>query len=66
MADKKYIVANPRGIPAGTHIIGWHEVVSDRLRHQHFLFEGDEFVKPDYLDQEPIDQWIERGFLVEA
>ena len=59
MADKKYIVANPRGIPAGTHIIGW-------LRHQHFLFEGDEFVKPDYLDQEPIDQWIERGFLVEA
>jgi len=73
---KTYVVANPRGIPKDSPIIGWDDadlrkkiskaeaIPEDRLRVNRLWFEGDAFVKPSGLKKEDVDLWIARGFLV--
>ena len=49
---KKYVVANPRGIPKGRYII--------RVEGKGVWYEGDEYDGPS------VPRWIEQGFIVEV
>jgi len=53
---KKLIVGNPRGIEFGVNIIRHKEMV---------WYAGDEFVRPKDMDESVVDDWTNRGFLLE-
>tara|TARA_R110002020_G_scaffold453534_1_gene668444 strand:+ start:213 stop:458 length:246 start_codon:yes stop_codon:yes gene_type:complete len=78
---KKLIVANPRNIPQGHHIISYAPRI--KLSHKDAgcegcdavhegrnvigeWYEGDEFEKPKEMAAANVTAWIKGGFLVES
>ena len=53
----KLIVANPRNIQKGIHILRFERKV---------WYEGDEFVKPDKMKASTVKAWQVAGFLKEV